>query len=142
MSDLHAISTTLGEQLMSEEPSFWCHNKTFWKTYDAYVYAYNYHVNKQREASKEINFVEAVRIAMYDVFCERCTQRKAMRDAIRADKNFLSGRHQKPDILSFPRTPARDALYENWHRFAQTVAWTCSDITRNHISDYQNRPAV
>jgi len=137
MSEFDAVSKTLAEQLFIEERPFRCGDRVFWRCYEAYEYAYNRCIEDQRKAGLSINEPETVKAAMYDAFCSRCSQRKPMREAIRADKHFIArGRHQKPDLLSLPRTMARDALIENWHRFAQCVAWTCVDILRHFPNDH------
>ncbi|KAA1125315.1 hypothetical protein PGTUg99_015639 [Puccinia graminis f. sp. tritici] len=136
MSEFDVVSSTLAEQLMVEERPFQCHDRVFWRPYEAFVYVHDKYIDQQREAGLEINHPEIVRLAMYDVFCGRCSQRKPMREAIRADKYFLGGRHKKPDLLSVPPRTAREALLENWHRYAQCVAWTCADIVRNFTNDH------
>ncbi|PLW47188.1 hypothetical protein PCASD_02383 [Puccinia coronata f. sp. avenae] len=136
MPGLDTVSTTLGEQLFIEERPFCCRGRMFWKAYEAYEYAYEQCIAEQRQAGRAINEPETVKVAMYDAFCARCSQRKTMRDAIRGDKHFIArGRHQKPDLLSLPRTPARDGLIENWNQYAQCVAWTCYDILRHFPND-------
>ncbi|KAA1063775.1 hypothetical protein PGTUg99_000546 [Puccinia graminis f. sp. tritici] len=80
-----------------------------WRPYEAFVYVHDKYIDQQREAGLEINHPEIVRLASTT---------------------------SSPDLLSVPPRTAREALLENWHRYAQCVAWTCADIVRNFTNDH------
>ncbi|KAI9631090.1 hypothetical protein KEM48_013348 [Puccinia striiformis f. sp. tritici PST-130] len=103
MAGFEVISKTLAEQLLVEDQPFQFHEQVFWRPYEAYVYVYDKSIDEQRAKGKLVDHQGTAKIALYGVFSCRCSQRKPMRDAIRADRNFLAGKHRKPDLSHLPR---------------------------------------
>ncbi|KAI9623778.1 hypothetical protein H4Q26_014508 [Puccinia striiformis f. sp. tritici PST-130] len=139
MAGFEVISKTLAEQLLVEDQPFQFHEQVFWRPYEAYVYVYDKSIDEQRAKGKLVDHQGTAKIALYGVFSCRCSQRKPMRDAIRADRNFLAGKHRKPDLSHLPRRPAREALLDNWHLHAQSIAWACADIVRQYTNEHHGR---